>query len=176
MFDPNVERGDPPPREYRGFIRRVKPGSDVHCVVVSPQFWITWIHYQGRSIPCFKSRGKCPGCTLQLPRKFLGYLYIFNQESKRHEHLELPRDAANDLRDMLGGKGELRGTRFHVKRKGGAKGTLVFDLKSRIEEVAPGFDLGPDKDPKEILAYLWGVNVGKLKLFSGENFPEDEAV
>jgi len=176
MSEGFLEQGEPPAREYRGFVRRVKPGNDLPCTIVSATFWRAWVHWQGRSIPCFKAKKSCPGCKLRWPRKFLGYLFIYNEHNRKYEHLELPLDACHDLADAVGPDGQLRGTRVKIKRIGGTKGRLFFDLQSRIEAVAPGFALAEDQDPSSILEYLWGVNVGKLKLADDTDLPARDAM
>lgn len=175
MIHEHFERGDPPDRVYRGFVRRVKPGEDVHCTVISPNFWKTFVHWYGRTLPCHRDRTKCPSCKLASPRKYLGYLYIRNESNGKHEHLELPLDASWDLLDAIGKGTELRGTRFHAKRKGGKKTMIVFDLKARVEAVAPGFVLPEDKAPHEILEYLWQVNQAKIHLAGDNDLPQRDS-
>jgi len=165
------DRGNPPEKVYRGFVRRVKPGEDVHCTVVSPVFWNCHVHWMGRTVPCPRDRGHCIHCKTAIPRKYLGYLYVRNESNGKYEHLELPLDASHDLLDAIGKEMDLRGVRFHAKRRGGKKTGIVFDLKARLEQVAPGFELPSDKAPDEILGYLWQINAAKLHLWGGNDLP-----
>lgn len=172
----HFERGNPPDRVYRGFVRRVKPGLDVFGCIVSQCFWNTWVHWHGRTTPCYRDRAACPGCKIGHYRKYLGYLFFRNESNQKYEHIELPLDAAHDLSDMIGHDGELRGTRFHAKRVGGKKGRILWDLKSRLELIAPDFVLPPDEGPHKILEYLWQINAQKLRLAEQDDLPERDAI
>jgi len=170
------EQGELPEKQFRGYVRRVEPGLPVQVCIASYQFWKCWVHYHGKSIGCMQSREKCPGCRLGWIRKFLGYLYVRNERNHRYEHLELPFEACHNLVDLIGPEGQLRGTRLHASRHGGKKGRISFDLLTRLSDVAPEFNLADDRDPSDILEYLWGVNYSKLRLAGNDGLPSRDAI
>lgn len=165
-------RGEPPERVYKGFIRRAKPDYAVQCSIISPVFWGCYVHWHGRSVPCARDTKQCPCCKLGYPRKWLGYLYIRNERNGKYEHFELPLDAGHDLLDLIGGTIGLRGTRLLATRVGAKTGRIQFDLKERMEIVAPSYELPEDKAPDEILEYLWNINRVKLHLSLDTELPE----
>lgn len=170
------EQGELPKKEFRGFVRRVEPGRGVQVTIASWAWWKCFVHYRGKSIGCAKSKEKCPGCRLNWPRKLLSYLYIRNEWNGSYEHLELPFEAACLLEETIGGMDQLRGTRFRAKRIGGKTGKIEFELLDRLETVAPKFELADDRDPHEILEYLWGVNLGKLRLHGDDEIASRDAI
>lgn len=169
------DQGPLPERVFRGWVRRVRPSEPVQCAIASVNWWHTLVHYFGRSTGCLRSKEKCAGCRMNWPRKMLVYLFIRNEFKQRYEHLELPFDAAKDLQALIGNDELLRGTRFKATRLGKRNGPVRFELLARLDEVAPGFELKPDCDPGDMLEYLWGVNLGRLKLSDSGPLPEANA-
>jgi hypothetical protein len=138
-------------------IERVK-GNDQKCyVVLSPALWGVWTHWAGdRSEPCYSEKKDCPGCKKGLPRRWKGYLHVFNRQTGREAFAELTPLSAENLLAQVPDGSHLRGLRLTLKRTAARNGRLVVLLDPGVQQIPRGIEA---KDPCGVLCKLWGVSL-----------------
>lgn len=136
------------------WVRRMKAEQQSSFIVLSPQFWGIWTHFDGtRTTAHAEKKHECEGCKRALPKRWKGYLYVWNVDARTHEFLELPPVAAAAFRDSIGTQRTYRGIIVQVKRGRGDKSRLKFTFLPDYAEKEP---LRADLDPWPTLRKLWG--------------------
>ncbi len=163
MVPPIVTQHVPPNGGANPFVRRLKAGNTLLAIVLSRSLWGCWVHWDGRrTSPHLAEQKTCPGCRRGNPKKWLGYLHIYNQNTAHVEFLELTPLSARLVLDSLSEGEDLRGNRFKFERGKGDKARIKVELIAHYSTLKVGKELPPAADPLPTLAELWGC--GELRL------------
>ena len=147
----------PPPGPSR-YVRRVAANEKIEFLCFSPSWWTVWTHYDGRHThPHFKDEKKCLGCKKSWPRRWKGYLDVFNYETGNREFLEIAPGLADAIEKALSKGADLRGQRFSVKRGNSATARCRVEFLAHITAKSPGYVLPKAEDPRDTLMSLWGL-------------------
>lgn len=138
------------------FIRRIKGGERLQCVVQSVQpFWFA-IHYHPkfRSIACKGTRTpagqlmdprECRGCKDNSPWRKKGYLWVFALISGRREWLEITPTCWDCMTTQCGAITDMRGYDLVISRGDKDKSRFFVEVKP----VKPGVDVSKYSDPPD---------------------------
>jgi hypothetical protein len=149
--------GTPPPPGPKRFIRRIKANESFTFLCYSAVWWALWTHWDGsRSQPHFKRKDRCDGCKRGLPKRWKGYLDVYNSDTKQREFLECPPGVAEQFELALPRGENFRGQRFTVKRGLGQKARCRVNFHAHISVAKPGHVMPKPEDPCDILLSLWG--------------------
>lgn len=153
-MDSRYRGAQPPPRGVRSDIVRVTTCDTRQFCILSKNVFGQYVHwYGGRSHECAADSSQCNGCLRQWPRKWLGYLYVHEISHEQPVFLELTRRACELLWAQAPQDENLRGVQVRIsKTKGGSKGRYLVNV---LERRVPDEHLTADKDPVEVLRYLW---------------------
>lgn len=158
MFELDRGGGPKPQAGPDIWVRRVDAEETIDFACASPVPWEFWIHWDGpnrKSMPCQKDHSKCPGCLLPLPRKWRGYLYGLNHNTRKMEYLEVTLKGSEQLFELIGHGLSLRGQRFRVARGKAKTAHCRFTLLRTWEDFSPNVKIPQDIDPEKTLLTLW---------------------
>jgi hypothetical protein len=146
----------PPPNGPELLIVRLKAGKKLLCVILSQSLWGVWTHWNGaRSEPCFQERAHCNGCKRGLPKRWKGYLHVWDLERRRQVFVELTPVAAESINSQVGLGSVLRGYRVTLERMKGDQSRLIVHVHPMHTD---SDTLPPAKDPAGTLTKLWGTD------------------
>lgn len=153
----DLSRQDFPPKAGpKWWIERVKPGQDQLFTCFSSTIFGVWTHWTlYGSSPCFSTPEACQGCKDKAPRRWKGYLHVYDWVNKRQCFLEITPVVAESIISQLGENVPFRGYRLKLKRGNGPKARV------KVEVLAPlpsGPTLVEERSPKETLEKLWSLN------------------
>jgi hypothetical protein len=67
-------------------------------LILGRQIWSTHIHWlNGRSVPCVELERRCPNCNPQTPKRWAGYLHVWDPATRQGIFLSIPPGAGDDL-------------------------------------------------------------------------------
>jgi hypothetical protein len=146
----------PPPNGPELLIIRLRAGKKLTCVILSHALWGVWTHWNGsRSEPCFSEKSHCNGCKRGLPKRWKGYLHVWDFERRRQVFVELTPTAAESINNQVGLGSVLRGYRVSLERMKGDQSRLIVHVHPMHPDVE---SLPSAKDPDATLRKLWGVD------------------
>lgn len=153
---PKLNRCDtPPPPGPRYRIRRLRHGESMQFILLGPMCGL-YTHWTGsRTEPCYENKKDCAGCRTGKPKRWKGYVHVWNEAIPGEEFLEFTPTAAALLNDLLGDAAELRGNRLMMERGGGDKSRLKLSLLCHYEKLRSNHPLPQTRDPLETLSRLW---------------------
>lgn len=145
----------PPPAGPAIFVRRLKGEEGVTCAILGDKVYGIWSHWQGKkSEPHFRNADDCPGCIARRPKRWKGFLHVWDYATNKEIFLELTPASASQLGQQLGRNSDLRGERIRVQRTKGDNGRLTV----AVLQAEPKIDVLPkEKDPRQTILKLWGV-------------------
>src|SRR5262245_10185185 len=77
------------------FVRRLQANESIACVILSERIEDYWTHWDGdTTIPCITPHSSCPGHKRNLPRRYKGYLHVWDSRLRAEQFLELTPVAA----------------------------------------------------------------------------------
>jgi hypothetical protein len=153
----DFSRQDLPPKSGpKWWIERIAAGSGGMFTVFSRSIYGVWTHWglYGSS-PCLSERSKCDGCKARWPRRWKGYLHVYDFHNKRQCFLEITPAVAESISEQMGGRLEgvsLRGYRLQLRRGNGAKARLKVEVLAGLKD---GPELPEEQSPEETLVKLW---------------------
>ncbi len=152
----HFNREDRPPQGPKPLkLVRVLKGPAQTYTILSTCLSGVWTHWDGqRSLPCYKARAKCTGCTRALPKRWKGYLCCWVVPQRAKFILEITPRAANQLLAAMPEGRIMRGFLIRVERtKGGRNGRLIVNLVGEDPNISA---LPAADDPFQTLNFLWG--------------------
>lgn len=156
----HLNRQDRPPAPGpRLPIVRVTDGDTMQVfTVLAREIFGLWTHWTGRtSMPCLNHGVRCHGCESEQPKRWKGYLHVWDHTRKEEGFVELTPAAAAILLDQAGPQVTLRNLRLQLRRtKGGRHGRLNVQV---LPSIGNGENLPPEKLPTHTLSLLWGTSV-----------------
>jgi hypothetical protein len=158
-----LNRQDRPPRPGPEIeVLRIKAGATGQCIILSESLWGVWTHWNGRaSEPCYSEKKDCSGCKRGYPKRWKGYLHVWDCFARREAFLELTPQSADHVLCQAGAD-SLRGYRFQFQRGKGDKARLTVTLLPSVQLQ----NMPEPKDPYKVLAYLWNIDELKVPAFS----------
>ncbi len=139
-----------------GQIIRLEGGQAAEGVIVSASLHGYIIHYDPRtkrSSPCTSPESECKGHAEKLPAKNRWYVFFLHMKLGLC-WIELTDGAARQLKEALQDREEMRGLRVRISRTRSDRGRLNVEV---IEWADRRKDLPPDKEPIELLHFLWNA-------------------
>lgn len=139
---------------------RLKALECVQVVILAVEIRGVYVHWnasagrKGRSEPCLKEG--CGGCGRRLPRKWLGYVHVWQPKRRKEAFLEMSIGASEDLRNSIPQGQEMRGTSAVVQRMNGDRARFKVDVFPSPKD----FDTSiypEEKLPWETLATYWNM-------------------
>ena len=134
-------------------------GEWIDCLICSEQYLgvqTHWCHHagkKGRSQRCTEEEGECQGCTQRWPKRWKGFLHVYDLGRKKDCFVEITPGIGADL-DLQCPPGEtLRGLRLKMRRGEAGKKTRVEVVLSPWTGSLDG--LPDEKDPLPLLESLW---------------------
>lgn len=138
------------------FVKRLKGQEAVTVAVLGDHVHGVWTHWgKGKSEPHFRDPDHCPGCQARRPKRWKGYLHVFDYQANREIFLELTPHSANTLTYQLGRKDMMRGERIRVERSKGDNGRLTIAVLGAEKKIEA---LPAEKDPRPTILKLWGID------------------
>jgi hypothetical protein len=135
-------------------IIRLKGGEGMDACILSKKLWGISIHWDPlarRSEECNGDPSICAGCKVGKPEVPKFYLHVLSAQHGQC-FIELPRDSADRVQDLLEGYASYRGVYIQIRRTPANNGRLVIRLLEREQKDE---NLPPEKDPEETLRLLW---------------------
>ena len=112
-----------------------------------------WI--SGRTQPCVEPRSNCRGCVCKCPRRWAGYLHVYNSARKNTIFLAITPEGKEQLFQGLDGL-DLRGAHLVVTRERiDKRAPMIISVMGHSE---PNVKLPPEIDPAPVLAKIWGID------------------
>jgi hypothetical protein len=137
-----------------GEIIQFEGGQVLDVTIISPQlhgYVVHWSPRENRSCPCSADDATCKGCVEKWPSKNKWYLFVWTAK-KGCCWVELTDGFARQLEKVLEGRTNFRGARITIYRSAKNRGRLNCTL---LEWDAKDRDLPPDREPIELLHFLW---------------------
>lgn len=160
-----LDRGPRPRDTGPGiWVRRMKANEHGNFVVLGDKIEDYWRHWDGfNTIPCITPHEMCPGHKSQFPRRYKGFLHVWDSTLKQEQFLELTPVAATCVIQSLPPDQSCRGCRLSVKRGAGKKARMVVTVwqSLTVEEM---HGLPPQKNPTPDVLKLWKVDLKALGL------------
>jgi hypothetical protein len=145
------------------FVRRLKAGESMCFAILSDKFWGLRVHWDSRgrrTQPHHRNKEVCPGCKLNWPSKWKGYLHVL--VGANEEIWEFTPAMHDAILRAVGDGIPLRGHRFQASRGKGDKARVAFTLQAHWDAIGRGRVLPSEKDPKTSLIELWGLGDVRL--------------
>lgn len=138
------------------FIKRLKGGEDIVVCVLANEIKGIWAHWSGKkSEPHFFDSAHCPGCQAQRPKRWKGYLHVYDYAGNKELILEVTPASAVQINRLCACSSKLRGERIRLQRSKGDNGRLTVSVLA----VEPKIDALPkEKDPRPSILKLWGIS------------------
>lgn len=149
-----VKGTQPPAPRMRGILLRVMTSEATQFICLSECAYGQMVHWWGnRSHECKHETGQCDGCKRGWPTRWKGYLHVETGSHGPDTFLEITRDCWQLLQSQSHEGQNWRGMIFKARRtKGGAKGRYLVEV---LERRVAHDDLPQEKDPRELLRFLW---------------------
>ena len=154
------------------FVKRLKGEEAVTVVILGDQVFGIWSHWQGKkSEPHFRDADTCPGCVARRPKRWKGYVHVYDYSANKEIFLELTPHSAHQLHFALGRQSELRGERIRVARSKGDNGRLTVAVLTAEKKTEA---LPRAKDPRPTILKLWGIDQEDPQGWLSEDHGEEE--
>lgn len=151
------EANCPPPSGPQMFVHRLKAHESLNCVILGTKIVGYWTHWDGKAtLPCNGADDDCSPCKRHLPKRWKGYLHVYDTQRKRQVFLEITPVAAECIKRDIPSEQPMRGIRLNITRAAGDKARLSISVWPADTSGDP--QLWPaEKHPLETLLKLWGV-------------------
>lgn len=153
-----------PDATFETHVVRLKANEVRQVVIFSPAVWPVMTHWnpgrgpKGRSEACYVPNEECPGCRMQLARKWRGYLFVGDLFGSRPDRyfMELTTGMDDWLQRYCPLGETLRGKTIRVQRMNGEAARLKIEPITVSVTLA---NLPADQDPVELLSKMWGMRL-----------------
>jgi hypothetical protein len=146
------------------WVRRLKANEHANFVILGNHVEDYWTHWDGENtVPCITPHEMCPGHKQGWPRRYKGFLHVWDTQRRLENFLELTPVAVTCLLEALPPEQKLRGIRLSVKRGAGKKARLVCTVWQGVSHEEMD-QLPQPKCPTTDVLKLWKVDMGSLGL------------
>lgn len=123
------------------------------------------LHWLGRSVPHVEPRSLCEGCKAERPRRWEGYVSVWNPRTNAQFLVALTPGVMPTVEHYLELHGTLRGAAIALARPGGKPTSrCTLDLE-RAD--APEAQLPKPPDIAHTLAHVWGIDKSHADAVTG---------
>jgi hypothetical protein len=145
------------------FIKRLAANESRQFCVLGTKIRGIWVHWNPRSDksePHYE--GECASCAAQMPKRWKGFLHVYEETLSQEMFLELTPTSAAALMERIDSPDQLRGAVITVQR--GKKNNSRLNLFVQPYRRNPQ-GITPEKDPRRSILKLWGCLTEKAEKF-----------
>jgi hypothetical protein len=138
-------------------IRRCTPTSPLRGVAISEYLGADLHWLNGRSSPHIEPQTDCPGCTEKRPRRWEGYLWLWEPQTSAIRIAAFPPGPLTEFDAYIAAHGTLRAATVELAKPGGKPSSRV---RARLTRSTYGLDQipSPPATLEEALLHIWGLH------------------
>jgi hypothetical protein len=146
----------PPPAKRVSPIVYVKPHYDLRVAILSPALQGYMTHWNGsKTRPCYDGKKTCEGCAAGQPKRWKGFLYVYEYSTKNTFFVEITPYSAENFFGQLIPKQPLRGLQVLIRREQPRKNAPIkIDLYGVHDDTIP---LPVSRDVEATLRKIWSL-------------------